>query len=53
LGREAVLKRILAINYRDQTRKRRSVMVAIILNSIYRQFLRSSLPGMNKSSPLP
>jgi len=29
-------------------KQRGSIMVAFILNAIYRQFLRSSLPGMRK-----
>jgi len=33
-------------------KQRGSIMVAFILNAIYRQFLRSSLSGMSKLSPL-
>jgi hypothetical protein len=29
-------------------KRRGSIMVAFILNAIYRQFLRSSLPGIGK-----
>jgi hypothetical protein len=43
---EAGRKRILAIYDPDQQGD--SVMWAIILNSVYRQFLRSSLSGMRK-----
>jgi hypothetical protein len=46
LNREAVLKRIPAINDHDQ--QRGSIMVAFILNAIYRRFLRSALPGMRR-----
>jgi hypothetical protein len=48
LSREAVLKRIQAINDRDKT----MAMLVFILNPIYRQFLRSSLFGISKFSPL-
>jgi hypothetical protein len=48
LSREAVLKRIQAINDRDKT----MAMVVFILNSIYRQFLGSSLFRISKFSPL-
>jgi hypothetical protein len=44
-GREVGRKRIAAIKASDQ--QRGSVM-AIILNAIYREFLRSSLSGMRK-----
>jgi hypothetical protein len=46
LGREIGLKRIPAIT--APIKQRGSIMLAIILNSIYRQFLRSSLSGMRK-----
>jgi hypothetical protein len=45
-GREVGLKRIPAIT--APIKQRGSIMLAIILNSIYRQFLRSSLSGMRK-----
>ena len=46
LAREVGLKRIPANN--DPIKRWGAIMVAFILNAIYRQFLRSSLPGMRK-----
>ena len=43
---EALRKRIPAINCPGQ--QRGSIMWAFILNSIYREFLRTSLSGMHK-----
>ena len=45
LGREVGLKRSPAIIHPDQ---RRGAIMAIILNAIYREFVRSSLSGMRK-----
>jgi hypothetical protein len=47
LGREAGRKRIPTING-ALIKQGDSIMWAIILNSVYRQFLRSSLSGMRK-----
>jgi hypothetical protein len=44
-GREVGRKRIAAIKASDQ---QRGSFMAIILNAIYREFLRSSLSGMRK-----
>jgi hypothetical protein len=46
LGREVGRKRIAAIT--GPRVKQRGSIMAIILNAIYRQFLRSSLPEMRK-----
>ena len=45
LGREVGLKRSPAITGPDQ---QRGAIMAIILNAIYREFVRSSLSGMRK-----